>query len=252
VPFATSSVSELAVANSAPVPEMLRGCWRRDWIQLADGAVDDTATVYWLQLESLMADVRIAGDQPVLAARGSLDACSLADLALLAGSESSSGFTTCTPPVRSDDGVRRATAEWFTRGHGVAFQPVTAYPEPGLLEWDVDDKVMIERAPSGAYVERWVLVAGSRSPLGHRRLDERTELYVAGSVAIRVRDRVRPVPRQARLDALVAECGADRAAVAALVDCEFSVAFASGDGGTFAIAVSTLPWMAGEAFHVDL
>jgi hypothetical protein len=230
------------------VPELLRGCWKRDWIRLADGSVDDTTAVYWLQLESLMADVRIAADQPALAARGSLAACSLDDLKLLAQSESSSGFTTCTPIGRGADGVRRATAEWFTRGHGVAFQPVTAYPEPGLLEWGEDDAVMIERAPSDAYVEQWRLVDGSRWPLVHRRLDARTELYVAGSVAIRVRDRLRPVPRQARLDELVAECGTDEAAIAELVDCEFSVAFA--DGGAYRIALSTLPWMAGETFDV--
>jgi hypothetical protein len=236
------------------VPELLRGCWRREWIRLADGTVDDTTEVYWLQLESLMADVRIAAEQPALAARGSLAACTLVDLSLLAESESSSGFTTCTPIVVGDDGVRRATAEWFTRGYGVAFQPVTAYPEPGLLEWDVnDDTAMIERAPSGAYVERWKLVDGSRSSLVHRRLDDRTELYVAGSVAIRVRDRVQPVPRQARLAELVAECGTHVAAIANLVDCEFSVAFATtGTSGTFRIAVSTLPWMTGETFDVRL
>jgi hypothetical protein len=235
------------------VPELLRGCWRREWIRLEDGTVDDTTAVYWLQLESLMADVRVAANQPALAVRGSLAACSGDDLALLAQSESSSGFTTCTPIVVGTDGIRRATAEWFTRGHGVAFQPVTAYPEPGLLEWDADDTVMIERAPSGAYVERWKLVEGSRSPLVHRRLDDRNELYVAGSVAIRVRDRGQPVPRQARLAELVAECGTDLAAIAALVDCEFSVAFTTtGTSGTFRVALSTLPWMTGKTFDVDL
>jgi hypothetical protein len=232
------------------VPELLRGCWKREWIRLEEGSVDDTTSVYWLQLESLMADVRIAADQPSLAARGSLAACSLDDLKLLSQSESSSGFTTCTPIERGADGVRRATAEWFTRGHGVAFQPVTAYPEPGLLEWGEDDAVMIERAPSGAYVEQWRLVEGSRSPLVHQRLDTRTEVYLSGSVAIRVRDRVQPVPRAARLAELVAECGTNEAAIAALVDCEFSVAFP--DGSTYLIALSTLPWMVGETFDVTV
>jgi hypothetical protein len=232
------------------VPELLRGCWKREWIRFADGTVDDTTAVFWLQLESKMADVRIAAGQPALADRRSLDGCSLNDLTLLSRNEASSGFTTCTSVDPGDDGVRRATAEWFTRGYGVAFQPVTAFPEPGLLEWASDDNVLIERAPSGAYVEQWRRIDGSRSHLAYGRIDERTELYVAGPVAIRVRDRVRPVPRLARLNELIDDCAGDRSAVAALVDSEFSVAFAQ--TGRYRIAFSTLPWMAGDTIDVHV
>jgi len=205
------------------VPELLRGCWRRSWIRHADGSVDDTSLVVWLQLPSLMVDVRLAAAQPDLMRRGSLEACSLDDLHRLAASESSSGYTTCTPIVAGADGVRRATAEWFTRGHGVAFQPVSAYPEPGLLEWHEDGTVMVERAPSGAYTEEWHLLPGSRDPLLHRLLDDGRHWYRTGDVAVLVRDRPQPVPRAARLDELVAELGDDRQAIGALVDCEFSV-----------------------------
>ena len=31
-----------------------------------------------------------------------------------------------------------ATAAWHTRGHGVNFQPVSAFPEPGLMTWSDD------------------------------------------------------------------------------------------------------------------
>ena len=120
-----------------------------------------------------MADVRFSTEHMKLADRGALENCSLEDLRLLGTNDSSSGFTTCTAVQEDGDGVRTATAEWFSHGQGgVAFQPVTAYPEPGLLEWSADGTVMIERAPSGAYVEEWHLVPGSADLLSHRLLED--------------------------------------------------------------------------------
>lgn len=83
--------------------------------------------VIWLQLQSKMADLRISTGQPGHD-RASLSECSPEELRALRASESTSGYTTCTPIVIGDDDVRCATAEWFTRGHGVAFQPVSAFP----------------------------------------------------------------------------------------------------------------------------
>ncbi len=237
------------VPSPKPVPELLRGAWRRTSIHNADGSSDTTSTVVWLQLESMMVDVRFSLEQAELADRGSLNNCSLRDLRLLATSESSSGYTTCTP-VKGEGADRRATAEWFTRGHGVAFQPVTAYPEPGLLEWDASGDVMIERAPSGAYVEEWHRVENTDAPLQHTKLDDGRQLYRTGSFAVLVRERPHPVPRQARLSELIDEAGDDHAAVAAMVDCEFSLAELRGD--SFVITASTLPWKEGELLNVDL
>lgn len=232
----------------APVPPLLRGCWRREWIRFADGTVDDTSTVIWLQLESKMVDVRVAADLDELASRAGLADCSVADLQRLAQSESSSGYTTCTP-IQGDPAARSATAEWHTRGFGVAFQPVSAYPEPGLLEWNADGTVMTERAPSGAYVEEWHRMDGTSEPLVYRVLDPQRQLYVAGSVAVLVRERPVPVPRSARLAELMAETD-DPSRLAALVDCEFSVA-ERGDG-VYRITASTLPWKVGGTLSVDL
>ena len=84
--------------------------------------------------------------------------------------------------------------------------------------------MLIERAPSGAYTEEWHLLANTSSSLDYRRLSANTEVYVAGDVAVLVRDRPTPVPRLARLPELIADCGDDRGALEALVDCEFSFA----------------------------
>ncbi len=236
---------------AAQVPELVRGAWQRVSIHNADGTSDTTSTVVWLQLESLMADIRISADQFGLADRGSLDACSLDDLSTLAQSESSSGYTTCTDLAVGPGGQRTATAQWFTRDHGnefgVGFQPVTAYPEPGMLEWNADGSVMIERAPSGAYTEEWHRMAGTAGPLSHRVLDDGRQIYRAGSVAVLVRDRMVAVPRPARLDDLITEAGNDHATIAQLVDCEFSLVQLGDDG--WRITASTLPWRVGDTLE---
>lgn len=224
---------------TATVPAELHGVWRRAWIEFADGRRDDTTFVVWLQTESAMADIRLDPSLSLLAPRHGLGACTATDLASLAEAEASSGFTTCTPFV---DG--RATAEWHTRGHGINFQPVTSYPEPGLLELSADGTVMIERAPSGAYVEEWHLIPGTSAPVGHEVLPDGRHVYRAGSVTVVVRDRTALIPRPARLPALIAD--ADPAQARALVDCEFSYC----EHGV--VVRSTLPWMEGRTVDVDL
>ncbi|MGI9614156.1 MAG: hypothetical protein ACR2QO_14695 [Acidimicrobiales bacterium] len=242
--------STSGLTTPVPVPDLLRGAWRRRSIVNADGTSDETSTVLWLQLQSKMVDVRFATAQMNLVDRGTLENCSLEDLRLLSTSESSSGHTTCTPVEIDGGGTRTATAEWFTRGYGVAFQPETAYPEPGLLEWSDDGSVMIERAPSGAYVEEWHRVPDSTAVLSHRRRTDGTQIYRAGSIAVIVRDRQKPVPRQARLAELVDDAAEDLDAVRDLVNCEFSLA--ERVGNDFVVMASTLPWRTGDVVDVAL
>lgn len=231
------------------VPVELRGCWRRAWIEFADGTRDDTSVVVWLQLESEMADVRMPARGDAFVDRTGFDDCSLDELRALADSESSSGITLCSPVSVGADDMRRATAEWIDGPQAVGFQPVSAFPEPGLLEW-VGDDVLIERAPSGAYVEEWHRLPGTTGPLQHVIDADGQHIYRAGDAAVLVCDRRPPLPRIARLDELVAECGDDRDRLVALVDCEFS--FARRHEGDYVIEASTLPWREGAVIDVDL
>lgn len=210
--------------------------------------MDDTSTVVWLQLESRMADVRIPASHTALSGRGALAECSLDELRQLAASESSCSITTCSPVAIGPDGIRRATAEWPGSDDEIAFQPVSAFPEPGLLEWSDDASVMIERAPSGAYVEEWVRLDDTQTLHAHRLLDDRRQLFVTGAVAVLVRDRPAPIERMERLDVLVAQAGDDRAALEALVDCEFSVA--ERRGSRYVVTASTFPWRIGDELDV--
>jgi hypothetical protein len=225
------------------------GCWRRAWIELSDGTRDETTSVVWLQTDSSMVDVRVDSARRGLSDRGSFRECSDDDLHAIAASDASSGFTDCGSVVVGPDGLRRATATWHTRGHGVNFQPVSAFPEPGEMTWNADGTVMIERAPSGAYCEEWRLVPGSRDLLAVSRLRDGL-VYRAGDIAVLVRDRSAPIPRQARLPELLREYREDRPMMEALLDCEFSVAERSGN--QWLVTISTLPWKEGKAFDVDL
>jgi len=228
------------------------GCWRRAWIEHADGKRDDTGVVVWLQTESAMVDVRVAGDRGDFSGCTSLKECTIDQLRAIASSDGSSGWTECGSPVEDADGVRMATAEWHTRGHGINFQPVSAYPEPGLMTWNDDATVMHERAPSGAYVEEWRLIPGSRDRLSVETVADGsgTTVYRAGPVAVLVRDRIQPIPRRARLVELVDEFADDRATLEGLLDCEFSIA--EQQKGRWTITTSTLPWLEGTHPDVDL
>ena len=257
--FAIDSVSCKTADSPAPhpttvravatqtVPDLMLGCWRRAWIEFADGTIDDTTTVVWLQTSSLMVDVRIPADRRNLASRTGFDDCTIDDLRALAASDASSGFTDCGPVAMDLNGERSATASWHTRGHGVNFQPLSAYPEPGLMTWSDDGTVMFERAPSGAYTEEWRLVPGSRDPLTVTSVGSNT-VYRAGDIAVVVRDRAIPIPRQARLPDLLDEHADDRAMLEALLDCEFSVAQRNNDRWT--VCTSTLPWREGTVVDV--
>lgn len=239
-----------------PVPSELRGCWRRAWIEHADGTRDDTSVVIWVSAR-LRHGRGPNVDRPIIRSGGTragFDDCTLDELRTLADSESSSGHTTCTPVVIGRDGVRRATAEWFSDGDGVAFQPVSAYPEPGLLEWP-SEGVMIERAPSGAYVEERPAARhpctrhASRRCVGAPRVPQRrrrgtgarpvhpgTADSPARRPGRRVRRRPRPTGRAGRLRVLVRALAR------------------SGDDGSpvFVIEVLTIPWRVGEVLDVDL
>jgi len=209
--------------NAQTVPDELLGCWQRQWIEFADGSRDDTSFVMWLQLPSLMADVRLAAAALTLAGRSSL---SMHELLVIADSDSSSGATTCTPVVQ-----RTASAEWTS---DIGFQPESAFPEPGLLEWRGEGTVMMERAPSGAYVEEWHLLPGSRGPLSHSLRADGSQWFRAGAFGVLVRDRSGPLPRVSRLTELT-----DRAALETAIDCEFSFAVLADDVWT--IQHSTVP-----------
>lgn len=216
---------------------------------MADGAIDNRSAVFWLQTAHAMADVRIDGDRPSFDSVHSLAECTDAQLAALATANASTGHTTVDEIVDRADGSHTCVAQWHTYGHGANFQPVVTYPEPGLLHVDAAGTVMTERAPSGAYVEEWHLVPGSRDVLRHEVHGDRRERFRAGPVVIAVRDRTVAPQRAAAILELLGDPGLSRAAREALLDTEYSVAFHEPDGRTV-VRHSTLPWLEGTTLDV--
>ena len=109
---------------------------------------------------------------------------------------------------------------------------------------------MIERAPSGAYIEDWRLQSGSRSFAAHltkRDAATTTCLYVAGEHAIYARNRRVTLPSHKTLLELAQDAQYERARLEELLDCEFSYARRAQTGDDYNIVVSTLPWREGKS-----
>lgn len=230
------------------VPKVLQGAWRRARIEFADGTVDDTSTVLWLQFPRRMVDVRFEAGRAELRSRNGLSGCSREDLLQLARSDSSSGFTICSPLAMTVNNMRTATAEWFSTGEGdVSFQPFTSFPEPGIVEWNDDGSIMIERAPSGAYIEEWRRVPGTPGASSIVDAEGHTR-FTMGPFVVFVEERRahldvdRPLEEQ-----ILAEENLDRAQ--ALLDCEFTLAERNADGETV-VTASTHPWRIGDRLDV--
>ena len=74
------------------------------------------------------------------------------------------------------------TADWLDGPTGFAQQPVSNFPEKGLLTWD-SASIMHERAPSGAYIEQWEKLPNSAGEIAHLTAPSAptlTNLYIAG------------------------------------------------------------------------
>ena len=90
---------------------------------------------------------------------------------------------------------------------------------------------MIERAPSGAYVEEWRRLSGSDTSL--QQIDGPAgRTYVTGEVAVIARD--------------------DRRDADTLLDVEFSICERIAGGAGWRIVGSTLPWRTGEVIDVGV
>ena len=91
---------------------------------------------------------------------------------------------------------------------------------------------MIERAPSGAYVEEWHRLPGSTERLIEHRTDVGHRVYVAGDLAVVVND--------------------DRSETTSPFDVEFSICEPVRNESTWRIVASTLPGRIGEDVHVGI
>jgi hypothetical protein len=192
-----------------------------------------------------VADIRIAASRPELRERAGLADCSTEELLKLAEQDCFCGIT-----LFDSAATPFPTASWPKEAYLFRFQPVITFPEPGWIEWQRDGSRMIERAPSGAYIEEWRLQSGSRSFAAHlarRGAATATCLYVAGEHAIFARNRRVKLPPDKTLPELARAAGCERDRLEELVDCEFSYARRVQAGDDYNIVLSTLPWREGKS-----
>jgi len=222
-------------ADPPPVPDWMRGLWRRRSIAWPDGRVDATTTVYWLQTATAFADIRIPADRPACDGRTRLEDLDVAMRAALAAQGGFAGWTA----------LRGAQCRWHRE---VDFQPPSGVPDAGTLRRA--GALLIEDGAHEPYVEIWEPVDCGPAALAPpdawlARLPRGARLLTCGDAFLYVCDRRPALPRAASLSALAARRGLP-AVPAAWLDCEISLGRIAGGRRPWQIALSTLPWREGR------
>ncbi|MEO8602614.1 MAG: hypothetical protein ABI629_08565 [bacterium] len=197
----------------------------------ADGRVDDTTLVYWLQTASAFADIRIPAQRPDLRDRGAVDRLDAVDCRALVEQGGVAGWTAL-------DGDR---CGWH---RGIDFQPSTGVPDEGHLRRE--DGLLIETGVHEAYVEVWEPQPCGVGSIGAIELPlddgRRQMLVVCGEVFLFARDRPQPLPPAPSLAVLLDRAGDRQAEIVDLLACELSFGRRGGDAAGWRIGRSTIPF----------
>ncbi|MDX2165866.1 MAG: hypothetical protein SF182_02340 [Deltaproteobacteria bacterium] len=220
--------------RAAPVPEWLRGLWRRRSIARPGGALDTTTTVYWLQTESFFADIRVPADRPDVRARGDLRGLAPDERRGLARQAGFAGWT----ELRGD------RCRWH---RSIDYQPPGGVPDEGRLIRG--NGVLVEEGIHESYIEIWEPVPCGPGPIAV--WDDPQALgvdlaVVCGDAFLAVRDRRLALPPAASLEEVVAGA-VDAARAAAWLDCEIAYGVQRGGRQPWEIRLCTVPFREGES-----
>ena len=169
------------------VPHQYLGVWKRSLLTTGSGHQDTTTLVYWLQTESLFADLRIPLPLPAEGCNHLQD-CNAETLLQLAQQQ---GFA----------GVTNVSEDICTWHRELDFQPKSGPPDIGKMVFVTSD-FLTEDDPSGEnnYHEDWQRVEGSQGAVWAYRLQaadqpERKGLLLgAGDFFFFAADRCVPLP----------------------------------------------------------
>ncbi|TWE11092.1 hypothetical protein FB481_101590 [Pseudomonas sp. AG1028] len=227
------------------VPDWMLGHFRRRTISFADGRSDERTQVHWLQSRTFTIDLRLP-DAPALPMRAWQD-YTVAELRQLANHE---GWV-------ADSLWENGYLSWHG---GVSLQMHNRWPEPAQLQRI--GNCMIEFGTSGAYVEDWRLQASSGPLIGLRLLEECDAetgevlqrgggLILCGEQLGWVQGRaVEPLEPGLQLRERVEQAQGDGEALALLLGCETSLAYADKQG-RYQVALSTQPARVGQSVVLD-
>lgn len=209
-----------------PVPDAYLGVWQRTLLTTASGHRDISTQVYWLQTNTLHADLRI----PPMADRGD-------DLELALAEQA--GFAGLTV-VESD------ICQWHRL---MDFQPVTDESDIGRMRFESPEKV-IEDALDGSYQETWERLPESLGANWGQWLNAADEpsrqacLLVAGDFFLFAAERPAPL----RFGGHLRDQVATASAVERQTQLAFELSFGRRQQGAvpWLIKLSTLPGRAGQ------
>lgn len=218
--------------RDGPVPETLRGIWRRLALERADGSGDTETLVVWLQGAALFADIRVpAARLPEVTGFEALDEVQALAIARQEGFAGRLQW-------------REGACAWR---RAIDFRPLGVLDEGAVRR---ERRMLVETGLHADYVEHWWQEAQG-TPVVEERFDAaRKNLFVRiGDTAILARDR-RAAPPGADLPEQVSRAAQNRdaAVLRALLDCEISLLRRTGEVWT--VQRSTLPWREGSV--VDL
>lgn len=220
------------------VPEMYRGLWRRRVLETA-GQTDRRTTVYWLQTESLYADVRIPADR---GRRGRLTRMTHAGLRAMARQQ---GFA----------GALDVDGDVLTWQRWLDYQPPST-PDAGRVHFD--GQLLIEHGVHTPYREEWqrVQTAGEdnlalvledeRDP-NRCRIDRAGILVALEGYFMLALARPEPLPVMTDLLALIDSEAYTLEAKRRFLNCAIELGVRHGNG-RWELQLSTLPHHEGLGF----
>lgn len=210
------------------VPPEWQGLWRRLALERPDGSGDTASLVLWLQTGTLYADIRLPPHRPDFTGVGGFADLTFAQTTYLAAQEGFAGALH----------ARGRRAHWRRR---IDFAPLAGPPDEGRLVRS--RRMLVETGVHADYVEHW----WQEDPAG--AADTGVLHDTARCIAVRsgrhlliAVDRRPAPPRPGGLADAVA--AASPGGLAALLDCEVSLAAREPDG--WRITHSTLPWREGR------
>jgi len=217
-----------------PVPEELRGLWRREVMIAPDGTRDTTTEVFWLQSESLFADLRVPADRP--GGGNGFSHYSDRELAQLARMSGFGGV------LEVEGGVCR----WR---HELDYQPPGGAADEA--RYTLDGDILVETGIHANYEEVW----RRETPLGARfaafRLAEDAErpgregiFVVVGDYFLVIESRPSVLPEGASLTVLVEGDLAAGSRDLAMSRLDMRIAHGCAGGG-WPVLRSTFPWLEG-------
>lgn len=233
------------MSGMSPVPSRYRGVWRRSLLQTTE-LLDADSIVYWMQTSRWHADIRIPASRPDFTRVHSLQDCDRVRLRWLASQQGFAGVTE----------IEASNGKEVCRWHRVVdFQPPTAMPDAGLMQFEPDR--LVETGVHADYLEHWQQVPDSSA--GFAVLRQRTKpgsiapgtlrwLLIAGDHVMHVRSR--PSAWPAHMRAGINLSVLDERTLRAMLD--FEISFGMRTAGGWRILHSTLPWREGENVDVQI